>query len=281
MLFYLSPSHDPYYNLALEEYLLTQNKQDIMLLYINQASVVLGRFQIPYKEIDVSYLTDHDIKLARRSSGGGTVYHDLGNLNYSYILQCQEDNINHYDFFNQKTVDILQQLGYKALSFQRNNIFCQNKKVSGVAQYKRGNRIVHHGTLLVQADLEQLRALFTTKDYYVSKSVASVSSSVSNLSDLKKLSMDDVITCYQNSSMGRFTDDINQGEVELLRQKYASIAWTLGKSPKYQIQKTGLTMSVEQGKITQITPAALSSLIGEWHCAKALAGKTPQLEQLF
>lgn len=281
MHFYFSPSNDPYYNLALEEYLLTQSQQDILLLYINKPSLVVGRFQVPYKEIDVAYINKENIQLARRSSGGGTVFHDLGNLNYAFIAQCQDNIDNYYDIFNKVTVEILEQLGYQELTFQRNNIFCQEKKISGVAQYKRSNRIVHHGTLLVNANLKQLRSSFTKKDYYISKGVASVSSSVSNLSEIKTIGMEEVIAAYKNKNQSTYVESINKQEVSKLKEKYASIEWILGKSPKYSIKKESMEISVEQGRISDIKPKELASTRGEWHNLESLKGKVSDPKKLF
>jgi lipoate-protein ligase A len=281
MQFYFSHSNDPYYNLALEEYLLRNSKEDILLCYINAPSVVLGRFQVPYREINASFVHHNDITIARRLSGGGTVYHDLGNLNYSYITSCLGQTDNYYDVFNQKTIDVLSYLGLKNLSFQRNNIFCEGKKISGVAQYKRGNRMVHHGTLLVNADLEQLRALFTVKDYYQSRGVASVSSSVSNINAFVSLSMTDVLNAFEFSCVDKAQAFLAGKEVEKMAQYYSTLEWVFGKSPKYTIEKSELYIEVEKGRIKHISAPKFSDLIGMYHCYTEIAAACDDVDFLF
>ncbi len=265
MQFYFSHSNDPYYNLALEEYLLKHSKEDILFCYINAPSVVIGRFQVAYREIDASVMHQCDINIARRLSGGGTVYHDLGNLNYSYITNCSDQIENYYDFFNQKTIDVLSRLGLKKLSFQRNNIFCESKKISGVAQYKRGQRMVHHGTLLVDADLVLLRALFVVKDYYQTKGVASVSASVSNINAFVDLTMADVITSFKISCKDKLFPFLLDDEVIKMAHYYSTKEWVFGKSPKYAVDKPGLYIKVEKGKVVAVSDSRFSTVIGLWH----------------
>jgi len=265
MHFYLSTSNDPYYNLALEEYLLKHLHEDILLCYVNVPSIVVGRFQVPYREVSAPFVYDKDIKMARRLSGGGTVYHDLGNLNYSFITNCADQATDYYDLFNQKTLDVLTSLGLGNLSFQRNNIFCQEKKISGVAQYKRGKRMVHHGTLLVDADLQQLRTVFTPKDYYQTKGVASVSSSVANVNSFVHLTMADVIKAFEASC-----DEVlqalstDEGVVEMA-DYYSTKEWIFGKSPKYTLEKADTTLLVEQGRVVSVSDPRHSTLVGLYH----------------
>ena len=266
MHFYLSHSDDPFYNLALEESLLKNSKEDILLCYVNAPSIILGRFQVPYREVKAPFVHSEKINIARRLSGGGTVFHDYGNLNYSYITNCLDEPTNYYDVFNQKVLAVLAHVGLSDLSFQRNNIFCQEKKISGVAQYKRGKRMVHHGTLLVEANLEQLRALFTKKSYYFTKGVASVSSSVANINTFVEVDMPDVIKAFQSSCVDVLAPIASDNDVLEMATYYSTREWVFGKAPKYTLGHSDDTIEVKNGKISAVSDARWSSLIGQYHC---------------
>lgn len=281
MLYYLSPSNDPYYNLALEEYLLKHTKEEILLCYINRPCIVLGRFQVPFKELDVEKLSLYDMQVVRRLSGGGTVYHDEGNLNYSFISDCVDSKSDYYGTFNAVTTKILEKLSLKNISYERNNIFCSGKKVSGVAQYKRGKRIVHHGTLLVDADLVKLRAVFTTKDYYTSKGVASVSSSVSNINEFVPLDMEKTLSAFEASCNDRFVDFGGEANIQEMATYYATKEWLYGKAPNYSLQHNGIELSIVKGRITSISESSLQHLTGVWHSYDVLAALHPSPQILF
>lgn len=265
MYFYFSPSTDPTYNLALEEYFLKHSEKNILFCYVNAPSVVVGRFQVPYREIDVALMHEMQINLVRRLSGGGTVFHDAGNLNYAFIYNCDEQEGDAYDFFNTQTLAILESLGLAHLGFERNNIFCNGKKISGVAQYKRGKRMVHHGTLLVEADLATLRRLFTHKDYYHSKGIASVSSSVANISEFVPVSVEQSILAFANACEGNLEMSIDQAYVLGQSRQYSEKEWFLGRSPAYSLKRNGLELEVKKGKLINISDSSLSCLIGQYH----------------
>lgn len=284
MHFFLSPSDDPYYNQALEEYFLTQYPDGVLFCYINKPALVVGRFQVPYREVDVPYMAANNIALVRRLSGGGSVYHDGGNLNYSFITDCADQTDDLYAIFNIKTLAILQQLGLAALSFERNNVFCHDKKISGVAQYKRGKRMVHHGTLLVDADLLALRRLFTPKSYYLSKGVASISSSVGNVSDFLPVDMKAVIEVFRATCTHEIAKVPTGASIAANAQMYAQKEWVLGKSPKYAIVhqglETGLGISIDKGRITSVTDDSLFPFVGMWHSYDVLKNKGVDTEHL-
>lgn len=265
MQFLYSPSTDPFYNIALEEYLLKHSKANILLCYINRPSLVLGRFQVPYREVDVKLMEEEGVTLVRRPSGGGTVFHDSGNLNYAFIHNCDEQEGDAYDFFNQKTLAILQSLGLTELSFERNNIFCQSKKISGVAQYKRGERMVHHGTLLVEADLPLLRRLFVKKDYYVSKGIPSVSSSVSNISEFVEVGMASVLDAFERTCTATYASEIDVQSIADSAKAYAVDEWVVDRSPNYSLQRNGLELDIKKGKMIAVNDEALQALVGHRH----------------
>ncbi len=279
MKFYLSSSDQPYYNIALEEYLLLHSEEDILLCYVNRSSLVVGRFQVPYREIDAAYLHQNGMDLVRRLSGGGSVYHDGGNLNYSYISNHDDKKENAYDKFNSITVGVLQSLGLVQLSFERNNIFCQGKKISGVAQYKRKKRMVHHGTLLVEADLRILRRLFMSKDYYDTKAIASVSSHVANANEFVEIGISAVLEAFSTLCDGILQMDFDEKLIHEKTSEYQSTDWVVGKSPNYQINKDGVDLSVEKGRV--VASESHPQLVGAFHHYEKLAEMTDNPEIFF
>lgn len=276
MKFLLSPSNDPYYNLALEDYLLHHSKENVLLCYVNKPSVVVGRFQLLYNEIDVPLSVASNICLVRRMSGGGTVFHDEGNLNYSFHFNNESVEGESYDFFNSLTLSVLRDLGLSNLSFQRNNIFCEDLKVSGVAQCKRGNRMVHHGTLLVDADLTFLRRLFAKKDGYTSKGVSSVSSHVANVSQFISIEMPEVMTAFAKLCEGEFTSVLDEDWIRDKQVYYQDDEWVVGGSPAYTLQRGDVTMHVKKGVVQSVSPDVYSHLEGKLH-SLALYEDTPEL----
>lgn len=149
---------DPRVNLAIEEHLLRtfDTEEDILLFYINQPSIIIGRNQNTIEEINQEYVEKNGIIVVRRLSGGGAVYHDLGNLNFSFITQNQAENIHNFRKFTAPVIEVLRKMGVPAELSGRNDIVVDGRKISGNAQYIAGRRMVSHGTLLLNSDLEQV-----------------------------------------------------------------------------------------------------------------------------
>ena len=180
-----SKSYDPFHNLALDEYCFTIKKRGdtFILLWQNEKSVVIGRYQNPYEEINFDFARENNIKVARRNSGGGAVYQDLGNLNYSIIADFDPE----YDIkrLSKPMITTLGNLGVNAQFQGRNDIYCGGYKISGNAQYTRSNKILHHGTLLVETDLAVLSEVLTSKTKFDdSSSSKSIKKKVCNLNSL-------------------------------------------------------------------------------------------------
>jgi len=178
-----STSYDPYYNLAVEKYLLEMVSPDVCILYLwqNENTVVIGRNQNPWAECSIARINEDNVKLARRLSGGGAVFHDLGNLNFTFLVS--EEN---YDLHRQLSVieAMCHSFGIHAARSGRNDILVDGKKFSGNAFYNSKGRSYHHGTLLIDADMEKMpQYLSPSKAKLSAKGVASVRSRVTNLKE--------------------------------------------------------------------------------------------------
>jgi lipoate-protein ligase A len=290
---------DPYLNLAIEEYAIrniTCTGEDYLLLYTNEPSIVLGKNQSIYKEVNFAYLRNGRLKLARRITGGGTVYHDAGNLNFSVITGFEESKVNNYRYFNQPVIDALGRAGVEAGLDARNNIICRGKKISGSAQFTNRKNIISHGTLLLNANLNMLRACLKQNHFKVeSKAVSSVKSSVINLQQVTgKFASTDELKAFLAQQMNvrkhhNFTAE-DWDEIEKLRhQKFSTFEWIYGRSPHTTIEKDGLVIDVTDGKITSVkSHLNMPYLIGTKYAYQSLQQKLLQqvngstlLQQLF
>ncbi|MCL2349649.1 MAG: lipoate--protein ligase, partial [Planctomycetaceae bacterium] len=182
---YKNESTDPRYNLALEEYLLCHKRtpEQCLLWWQNEPTVVIGRHQIASEEVHAECIEKYGIHVVRRMSGGGAVYHDLGNLNFSFLV---DDQKNGFDFarFTKPLIQTLKRLGVPAENSGRNDVTINGLKISGNAQYKRKGRLLHHGTVLFNTDLERLsEVLNVSPQKKQSNAVASIRSRVTNVLD--------------------------------------------------------------------------------------------------
>ena len=183
MKFAVLKSTDPYLNLAIEEYLFRYTTDDIFMLWQNEPSVVVGVNQNIYAEIDFDYLRSNNIHPVRRITGGGAVYHDLGNVNYTYISQSKSANEIDFISYTKPIVDALKALSINATLNGRNDLYVDGFKFSGNAQHHEGSRVLHHGTILFDADFQALSSALTVDEEKLkSKAVKSVRNRVVNLS---------------------------------------------------------------------------------------------------
>ncbi len=270
-MFYLETgSVDPAYNLAFEEYILTNCREgDILILWQNNNAVIIGRNQNTEAEINRDFVDTHGISVIRRNTGGGAVYHDLGNLNYSFITDAGELPQRSCQAFTAPVVTALRGLGLDAEASGRNDILVSGQKVSGTAQQLLKGRILHHGTLLFDSDPSMISgALNPDPTKFKSKSVQSVRSRVGNIrSHLTNRMTLPQFWAYLKTVLSRdgitplclSEEDLVQIRI-LKTEKYDSWEWNFGKSPKYQTclrQRwcSGLLeihLSVENGCISQI-----------------------------
>lgn len=223
---------DPYYNLAVEEYLLKETNDDIFMLWQNSPSVIIGKNQNAYAEIDLEYAKESNINVVRRITGGGAVYHDDGNANYTFITSKDKAEVLDYEYFTRPIVDALSAMGLDCSLSGRNDLECNGKKISGNAQFASGNRILHHGTLLFDADVEIMsRVLRVDKEKLEYKAVKSHKSRVVNISSLlsEKIGVEDFICRIEDhvsKNMGAQKALPPQNdEIDALRQRNASDEW--------------------------------------------------------
>ena len=188
---------DPYFNLAVEEFLFRYSEDDIFMLWQNRPSVIIGKNQNAYAEVELDYTRKKGISVVRRITGGGAVYHDDGNVNYSFITSRERADSLDFAYFAAPVIEALGSLGLTASLSGRNDILCDDRKISGNAQYSDGKRILHHGTLLFNADLGELtQALKTDIDKLKMRAIKSHKSRVANISELlnSEMTVDEFIS---------------------------------------------------------------------------------------
>ncbi len=243
---------DPAVNLAIEEYLLRNfqdDTQEILLFYINEPSIIIGRNQNTLEEINHEYVEAHHIHVERRLSGGGAVYHDLGNLNFSFISQNRPENIHNFKKFTGPVVEVLRSMGVPAELSGRNDILVEGRKVSGNAQYISGKRMFSHGTLLFDSDLSCVtEALHVKMSKITSKGLKSVRSRVANIGEFltepvsleqfRHRLLEGVFNGAASIPEYTLTGVDWQAIHALADERYRSWSWNYGRSPEFNVQKT-------------------------------------------
>lgn len=253
-------STSPYHNLATEEYLLQRTTDNVFMLWQNDNTIVIGRHQNTAAEINQEYVDSHHVNVVRRQTGGGAVFHDIGNLNFSFI-QNIEPGSKEIDFLKylQPIVDALQSLGVPAEFSGRNDLVIDGKKISGNAMMFYENRVLEHGTLLFASQMADVaNALKVDPSKFDDKAVKSVRSRVTNISehlprpmtvlDFKDYLMDYIMKQNQMSELQNLTPEEETVIHQLVENKYQTWEWNYGKSPEYSMNKkirtTGGTVQV-------------------------------------
>jgi len=241
---------DPRTNLAIEEYLLRHisSEDELLLFYINEPSVIIGRNQNSIEEVDPSYIEEQGVHVVRRLSGGGAVYHDLGNLNFSYISNAAE-NLHNYEHFIQPVINRLNQLGVPAKLIGKSDVFVEGRKISGNAQYASRGRMVSHGTILFDTSIKNMiQALNPRQAVIESAAVQSVRNFVTNVKEY--VGGDFKIERLRNELIEEIFGTGTPAELELTSADWEQIGqiradrfgnwgWNYGRAPKFNIQKTG------------------------------------------
>ena len=241
---------DPTFNLAAEEYAMTHFARESFMLWRNAPTVIVGRHQNTLAEIDAEYVQAHNIPVVRRLSGGGAVFHDLGNLNFTFIADSPDGQRAQVDFrrFTQPILEALQTLGVDARFEGRNDLTIDGRKFSGNAEYVSGGRVLHHGTLLFAARMADISAaLRPDPAKFADKAVKSVRSRVTNISEhlprpmtvleFRDHLMAHVVATTPDAEAYAFTADDVRAITQLRDAKYATWEWNYGHSPRYNFSK--------------------------------------------
>ncbi len=233
-------SVDPYFNLAAEQYLIDNCDEDVFMLWRNDRTVVIGNNQNAYAEVDREYADTHGITVSRRLTGGGAVFHDLGNVNFSFIIPSDGKGID-FKKYTAPIIESLKKMGLCAELSGRNDILIDGKKVSGNAQCVRNGKVLHHGTLLYCADLSKVSGVLRVDPAKLqSKGIKSVKSRVANIKDLMDTDMDvlqfmSVIESNFEGTKRGFTDTELQEITKLRCEKFATWEWIWGRSKEYTL----------------------------------------------
>ena len=249
MLIIDSPSTNAYFNIASEEYLLGRfPTEDIFLLYVNAPSIIVGKFQNTLAEINLDYVQEKEIKVVRRMSGGGAVYHDLGNLNFSFHTLLADHDFGDFSQFTQAVLALLNRLGVPAVLEGRNDLLVDGKKFSGNAKLAKNGKMIQHGTILLNSEMEVLGdALKANPLKFIDKATKSNRSRVTNLihylpedtttEQLKNLLTDEIIRNNPIAQRYELTPEDIRGIENLMAEKYETWDWNFGFSPQYNFRK--------------------------------------------
>lgn len=263
-------SYDPCYNLAFEEYVLSNFRDDdCLILWQNDNTIVFGSNQNPIAEINMEQAEKYSVNIVRRSTGGGAVYHDLGNLNFSYITDWNDGENRNYEFFLTPIVKAFKRIGIHIDIKGRNDMLIDGQKISGSAQRLKDSRILHHGTLLINSDLDMIQnVLNVNKAKIQSKGIKSVRSRVTNIQEHtdEKLDIDKVkALIIESFSEMQPVEKMELTDCELteIRQladeKYRSWDWTYARSAdcgftvseRFDGGSVRLDLDIREGIITE------------------------------
>lgn len=265
-------STDPYFNIATDEYLFKHIKEDCFMLWQNDNAIIVGKHQNALAEINLDYVKEHDIKVVRRLSGGGAVYHDMGNLNFTFTRTSdREDDLVDFRRYTKPIIEVLQGMGVNAEFTGRNDIMIEGKKFSGNAEHVFKNKVMHHGTLLFSSNMPNISgALKINPLKYKDRAVKSIPKRVTNIQNYLKEEltvedfadriMDYITSNFEDCKLYEFTEE-DLAQIEKIKEeKYVTWDWNFGYSPNYDFQqgvktKGGLlemNMNVSAGIIQEV-----------------------------
>ncbi|WP_281703437.1 lipoate--protein ligase family protein [Parvimonas micra] len=295
MIFIKNKNTDVYFNLAMEEYFFEKFKKDeVFMLWINGPSVVIGKHQNLIEELNMKYCFENNIKIARRLSGGGTVVHDFGNLNYTYITNTTGDTALDFKEFLKPMYNALLNLNIDAHISPRNDFRVLEKKICGHSQFMRKKRVLHHGCILFDSNLDNLRNALNVKNKkIISKSAKSVKSSVANLKEISKLDYEisdfleklknEILKTQENFEIYELTKEDILNIDKIKSEKYVTKDWIYGQSPKctfFLDEERDYTVEIDGGKIEKINMGddnKFDSLIGLYFEYEEIKNKIAEL----
>jgi lipoate---protein ligase len=294
----INHSTDPFFNLALEEYFLKNSNDEIFILYRNSAAIIIGKHQLPYAETNSAFLDERKIPLIRRISGGGTVFHDPGNVNFCFILNGSEGKLANFELHTRPILYALSQMGIEAVFEGHNDLRVEGYKISGNAEHVFRNRVIHHGTLLFNADLGILsEGLKSNPACFETKAIPSVRSKVANISTF--ISQGVKVNEFMHQMAGHIGQYLNitqkrepspievTATLALAESKYKLDEWNYAYSPSYRFRNDFLLghilckieLVVEKGVIQSAKTNSVFSpvsqiaprLIGNIHIVKTVS----------
>lgn len=255
MLVIISDSKNPYINIATEEYILKNKKEDILILYINSPSVIVGKFQNIVREINLRYINDNKIDVVRRLSGGGCVYHDYGNVNFSFHFPYSREDFGDFSKMTSPIIDFLKTKNIYAKLANRSDILIEDKKFSGNAKFIHQNRVMQHGTILVNSNIDALvNSIMTDETKITDRATKSRRSTVTNINRYigdnytSEIFMREfcsyILKIYPNAYIYDFTNEEKELINEIAENRYKSWEWNYGKSPNYILNKSILDKDI-------------------------------------
>jgi lipoate-protein ligase A len=241
-------SQEPYFNMACEEYFFKNFKEDVFMLWRNNNAIIVGKHQNTLSEINLEYVKEKGIKVVRRLSGGGAVFHDLGNLNFTFIMNGENEKVVDFKKYTQPIIDILQKIGVDAKLEGRNDLTIDGKKFSGNAVHVVKQRLIQHGTLLFESIVDDLtQSLKVNPLKFKDKAVKSVRSRVTNINEHLKepisldrftdMIMEHIMEIYPDSEIYEITEDDKKAIQKLADEKYSTWEWNFGYKAKYNFEK--------------------------------------------
>lgn len=270
MLLINNTSTNAYFNLAMEEYFLKNTTEDVFMLWRNESAIIVGKNQNTLSEINYEYVKENNIKVVRRQSGGGAVFHDLGNINFTFI-SCNDNSFSDFKRFTMPIIECLEDLNIHAEFSGRNDLLIDNQKFSGNAQYNYKNKVMHHGTLLFSSQINDLSSALKVKpSKFEGKGVKSVKSRVTNISNHLKKSMtvlefkDYLMNFINNKDENNHFYELSDHDIneinKLVNEKYSTWHWNFGHSPKYSLNNEvkypggniEFSLNVDKGIINEI-----------------------------
>jgi len=271
---------DPYFNLAAEEHFLKNFQEDFFMLWRSRPSVVVGKHQNALAEINHEFVRENQIPVARRLSGGGTVFHDPGNVNFTFIRNVANISEVNFKVFTVPVIEALKRLGVEAYTTGRNDLLIDGKKISGNAEHVHRNRVLHHGTLLFDSHLEALKvALKVDLSKFEDKAVQSYRSEVTNIANYlsNPISVEEftdflfgeISHNYQEFQIYEPTPEDLEVIEKLSIEKYQTWDWIFGYSPRYRFTNT---LDTSNGEIS------VSILVEKGHVAEAFISGAIQPE---